>query len=174
MVPCQPILRAMHQRGKNHPVACAFRGLELGTFILLQSISTAIGANVTDVISSLPRKNRVILTGMLTGLILSFSADFLLLLAQRVLNWLVLHGFAGGVNADWNIGQAGPISIITSPVSIMLLAVAGSIAGFGVGIFAAALLPDEPARTPGQPAVIGSPETVSPVPPPPPPAAFSP
>ena len=125
-------------------------------------------------IHSLPRKKRVILTGMLTGLILSVSADFLLVVAQRALNWLVYRGFAGGVSdPDLIPGQAGPITIFTSPVSIVLLAVAGGIAGFGAGIFAAALLPDEPARAAGQPAVAATPEAVSTAPPPQPPAAFS-
>jgi hypothetical protein len=108
------------------------------------------------------RRNRIITTGVLAGLLLSVSGDVLLLIAQRCLNWLVLHGFGGGINASWT--GAGPISIMTSPVTLLLMALAGAIAGLGVGIFAATLLPEhpnaatQPASTPGVPASSGTAE----------------
>jgi hypothetical protein len=113
--------------------------------------------------SSNARRNRIITTGMLAGLLLSVSGDFLLFIAQRCLNWLVLHGFGGGINASWT-GGSGPISIMTSPVTLLLMALAGAVAGLSVGIFAAALLPEQPSATPetaglpGVPAASGSAE----------------
>ena len=89
------------------------------------------------------RRKNIIITGVLTGLVLSVSGDFVLFIAQRCLNWLVLHGFAGGISAVWS-GGSGPISIMTSPITILLMALAGATAGLGVGIFAAALLPGRP------------------------------
>jgi hypothetical protein len=93
--------------------------------------------------SSDARRNRIITTGVLAGLLLSLSGDFLLFIAQRCLNWLVLHGFGGGINASWT-GGSGPISIMTSPVTLLLMALAGAIAGLSVGIFAVTLLPEHP------------------------------
>jgi hypothetical protein len=98
----------------------------------------------------------MILTGMLAGLLLSVSGDILLVIAQRSLNWLVLHGVGGGINAEWTTGQPGPISILTSPVAVLLLAAAGIIAGLSVGFFAAALMPDEPTQVPAQPGLTGT------------------
>jgi hypothetical protein len=103
-----------------------------------------------ETFSSLAREKRVILTGVLAGLPLSVSGDFLLVVAQRSLNWLVLHGFGGGITAEWTTGQPGPITIFTSPVTLLLLAVAGTIAGLSVGIFAAALIQDDSLQAPAQ------------------------
>lgn len=108
------------------------------------------------------RRNRIIGTGVLAGLVLSISGDFLLVIVQRCLNWLVLHGFGGGISATYT--GPGPISIMTSPVTLLLMALAGVIAGLSVGIFAAALLPEALSARPGLanapdvPATSGTPE----------------
>lgn len=105
--------------------------------------------------SSETRPNSIIVFGVFTGLLLSVSGDVLLVIAQRCLNWLVLHGFGGGITAQWS--GAGPLTIMTSPVTLLLMTLAGAVAGLSVGIFAAAVLPAqpstaaEPTRAPGVP-----------------------
>jgi hypothetical protein len=63
------------------------------------------------------RRDRIIATAALEGVPLSVGGDILLFIAQRCLNWLVIQGFRGGINAGWPTGSPGPISIITSPVT---------------------------------------------------------
>jgi len=94
------------------------------------------------------RRNRIIASGAVAGLFLSVAGDFLLFAAQRCLNWLVLHGFAGGIDASWSTGSLGPITIMTSPLTWLLMALAGVIAGVSAGIFASALLVSVPRDAP--------------------------
>jgi len=102
------------------------------------------GVTVADVTEIEERRMRIVCAGAVAGLLLSIAGDILLFAAQRVLNWLVLHGFAGGIDALWTTGSGGPINIMASPVTFVLTAVAGVIAGISVGTFAAVLLTMSP------------------------------
>jgi hypothetical protein len=59
--------------------------------------------------------------------------------AQRFVDFMLVHGAIRG-DFGWTTGSA-PISILTSPLTLLLGVIAGVVVGYGAGEFAASLLP---------------------------------
>ena len=88
-----------------------------------------------------PGRKRAVLGGVVLGLTLGIGLDVLLFIAQRFLDFMLINGAIRG-SFVWTAGSA-PISILTSPLTLLLGLVAGVVVGYGAGEFAAALLPVE-------------------------------
>lgn len=87
------------------------------------------------------RRQRTLAGGLKLGVALGASFDVMLFIAQRFVNFMVIHG-AIRDTVGWTTGSA-PISILTSPLTLLLGLIAGVLIGVGVGAFAAAVIPHE-------------------------------
>jgi len=67
-------------------------------------------------------------------------------------NYMVVHGAISG-SFGWTAGSA-PISILTSPLTLLLGLIAGCLTGVGVGFFVAAVIRED---TPGPDTHVGVP-----------------
>jgi len=104
-----------------------------------------------------------VLGGIVLGATLGIGLDVLLFIAQRFVDFMLVHGAISG-SFGWTTGSA-PISILTSPLTLLLGVIAGLVVGYGAGEFAASLLAAANSR----------PKTAAdPAPPAPPPPAPSP
>jgi hypothetical protein len=84
------------------------------------------------------RRKRAVLGGIVFGAALGVGLDVLLFIAQRYVNFMILHGAING-SFEWDTGSA-PTSILTSPLTLLLGLVAGVVVGYGAGEFAALLM----------------------------------
>jgi len=108
------------------------------------------------------RRKQAVLGGLVFGTTLGIGLDVLLFIAQRFVDFMLVHGAISG-SFGWTTGSA-PISILTSPLTLLLGVIAGAVVGYGVGEFAALLL----AAADSAPAPAGAP---APLPSPPPQAS---
>jgi hypothetical protein len=72
------------------------------------------------------------------GATLGIGLDVLLFTAQRFADFMLVHGAISG-SFGWTAGSA-PISIPTSPLTLLLGVIAGVVVGYGAGVFAASLM----------------------------------
>jgi hypothetical protein len=86
-----------------------------------------------------PRKKQAVLGGTIFGATLGIGLDVLLFIAQRFVDFMLIHGAISG-SFGWTPGSA-PISILTSPLTLLLGVIAGVVVGYGAGVFAASLIP---------------------------------
>ena len=86
------------------------------------------------------RRKRILIGGVELGLALGVAFDILLSIVQRYVDFLVVNGGISG-SFQWS-PPAAPISILTSPKTLLLGILGGVVVGFGAGLFAAALIPE--------------------------------
>jgi hypothetical protein len=84
------------------------------------------------------RRKRAVLGGVMFGATLGIGLDVLLFIAPRSVDFMLVHGAISG-SFGWTAGSA-PISILTSPLALLLGVIAGVVVGYGAGEFAASLM----------------------------------